>query len=118
MNLEELAKKRVKRKKKFYKDLGDYAMVSAILLVINLLTSRFFLWSLIPITVFVILIIQDFVKIYGNWPKDKEWEQKAYEKELRRLKTNNSSEESEYLELPQKTIVKEKPMNWDEKDLL
>ncbi len=118
MNLEEIAKKRVKKKKKFHKSIGEYVTTAVILLVVNLLTSPGFMWSLIPISIFVILIGVDYFKFYGPFKKDEVWEYKEYQKELKKLKPHDSSEKETVLDLKNLEKEKEKRKSWDEGDLV
>jgi len=118
MKAEDIARKRVKRKKKFFKDLGEYTLAGAILLVVNILTSKAFLWSLIPITVFVVLIIIDYFKVFGPFRKDEAWELEQYEKELRKLKDPNSSKDETGLDLEDLKRENQKKKIWDERDLV
>ncbi|TVQ49586.1 MAG: hypothetical protein EA362_04170 [Saprospirales bacterium] len=118
MNPEEIAKKRVKKKKKFYKSISEYTVTTVILLVVNLLTSPRFMWSLIPISIFAVLILIDFFKLYGPLKKDEAWEYKEYQKELKKIKPEEGFNEGKPFDLKELEKEKEKRKNWDERDLV
>lgn len=120
MNTEEIAKKRVEQKKKFFKRLREHITGILILLAINWMFTPGFWWSLIPIVFMLIDLFDQYLKTYGYPGRDPLWEQKAYEKELRRLKRLKGEDigknELDLEDLPQRQ--KEKQKSWDERDLV
>nr|MBS0036965.1 2TM domain-containing protein [Saprospiraceae bacterium] len=116
MNPEEIAKERVKRKKKFYKKLGEHFFTIGILLVINLLTTSF-MWSLIPISILILDLIRQYFKAFGFPGYDPYWEYKSYKRELDKIKNLEDPQpnKEDSLDLEE---LKKKQKRWNEKDLV
>lgn len=69
------AKKRVKETKDFYFHIIAYILVNAVLVVINLLTSPEYLWSIWPIIGWGIGLVIHAFSIFGNL-RGKSWEER------------------------------------------
>ncbi len=92
------AKKRVKVKKKFFKDLSIYVVVSLFLIFINVFSSSHYLWCLWAIIPWGLAFALKGIKIITS-NKTNEWEQKAIRKELKAMGKNPDDYLDDYLEL-------------------
>lgn len=71
------AKKKVQRIKKFYAHLTSYIMVNTFLIMLNLITSSQFMWSMIVLFAWGIGLVSDAMKTYNyNLFLGKDWEDK------------------------------------------
>ena len=123
----EKARKRVKTKKEFYQHFNSYVSVGAFLLVLNIVTSFGDWWFFYPMMGWGIGLAIHFMTVFGIPGMEhgaEDWEERAIEKELEKMKRKGEvplreepEEPEEPLEL--KEIIKEKhSKNWDEKDLV
>ncbi|TVR81758.1 MAG: hypothetical protein EA409_06340 [Saprospirales bacterium] len=126
MNAEEIARKKVKQKKKFYKKLSGHTTAIVILVAVNWLFTPSFWWSVIPISVLVIELVVNYLKAFGFGGQSPDWEYRAYQKELKRLRkltgeegARSDQESSDKLDLEElKRKTHEKQKTWDERDLV
>ncbi|MEL6988144.1 MAG: 2TM domain-containing protein [Bacteroidota bacterium] len=93
------AKKRVKKKKEFFSNLGSWIVMSLFFIGLNLYTSPGFLWCLFPIAGWGIGIAFHAFEVFGAPGFSKEWEKKAVKKELQRMKSEQENYDEDYLEL-------------------
>ncbi|MFM9949205.1 MAG: 2TM domain-containing protein [Saprospiraceae bacterium] len=120
----EKARKRVKAKKEFYQHFNSYVSVGAFLLVLNIVTSFGDWWFMYPMMGWGIGLAIHFMSVFGIPGMEhgaEDWEERAIQKEMEKMKRKGefppSEEPEESLEL--KEIIKEKHgKNWDEKDLV
>lgn len=120
------ARKRVKEKKEFYSHLISFVSTMLFLIFINLWTSPEFLWFFFPLFGWGIGLTSHYFKVFGFFGRTgSDWEEKAIEKELKRLKSESKEDnyheeslelEDEYLDLNKK--VKSKETKWREDDLV
>lgn len=116
----ELAKKRVERKKKFYKHLNTYLVMTIFFVLLNMFTSPGRWWFIFPVLGWGIGIALEYLNIFGlpGIQPDAEWEKKALEEELRKM---NPPEEKPVKSVPEQddTLeLKELKKNYDDKDLV
>lgn len=126
MNAEEIAKKKVKLKKRFYNKLSGHTTAIVILVIVNWMFTPGFWWSIIPIAVLLIELIVGYFKAFGIGGQGPDWEYRAYQKELKRLRKLTGEEEPkaetepiDQLDLDDlKKKTREKQRTWDDKDLV
>ena len=75
------AKKRVKAKKNFYKELSSFVFTSVLLIFINVFTSPYYLWCLWAIVPWGLTLVLKGIKIMSS-KKTNEWEREELRKEL------------------------------------
>ena len=81
------AEKRVEEKIGFFRHLGIYLFVNLILLAVNLILSRDFLWVLVPICTWGIAIVAHYFSVFILGEKRlEEWKKRAIEKEIQKIK--------------------------------
>lgn len=83
-NAYEVAKKRVKVKKKFYKEVSSFVGTSALLFFINIFTSPMYLWCLWAIVPWGITLVMKGIRIMSMQATD-DWEENEIRKELRAM---------------------------------
>ena len=119
-NLHRKARKRVDEKRKFYRHLSTYLVMSAFFFVLNLVTRPGDWWFQWPILGWGIGVAMQYFRIFGFpgvGPTDEDWEARELEEEMRRLESGGSySEKDDALDLPEM----EKPPRkaWDEDELV
>ena len=107
------AKKRVKRKKNFYKELMSYVAISMFLIFVNVFTSSGYLWCLWAIVPWGFAMVMKGIKIATS-SKSSNWEQNEIRKELRAMgKDPDDYMEDDYLDL--KELDKEEMYNSSDK---
>ncbi len=87
MNEEELydyARKRVKKRRKFYSHLITWVVMSTFFILLNLATSDYF-WAIFPILGWGIAVAFHGIRIFTN-----EWEDSEIDREYERLKKRKS----------------------------
>ncbi|MEM9546003.1 MAG: 2TM domain-containing protein [Bacteroidota bacterium] len=75
------AKKRVKAKKKFFKELTSYVVISLFLIFVNVFTNPSYLWCLWAIVPWGFGMVLQGIKIAAS-NKTSDWEQKEIRREL------------------------------------
>jgi hypothetical protein len=122
----EKAKKRVKEKKEFNKQLTSFLVWGAALVFINLFWARGYMWSFWVILFWGLAVVKKGVDVYGFPFGGKDWEEKEIQKEIERMKRlgdGSSTEELPDLKEEKKEKekrekdVQERP-SWDDKDLV
>lgn len=114
----ERARERVEEKKKFYKHLSSFLVMSVFFFVLNALTAFGSWWFYWPILGWGIGIAMHYFQVFGFpgvGPADEEWERKEMNKELQRLE-GKYEEEEDTLDLPE--IEKSKEPKWRDEDLV
>ena len=99
------AKRRVKVKKEFFKELTTFVGVSILLIFINVFTSPFYLWSLWAIIPWGITLCIKGIKI-ASFSKSDQWEKNEIRKELIAMGKNPDDYFDDYLELKDVEIEK------------
>lgn len=92
------AKKRVKRKKEFYKELATFVVISLFLLFINVFSSPYYLWALWAIVPWGVGLLIKGIKIVSS-SKTSQWEQNEIRKELRAMGKDPDDYVDDQLEL-------------------
>lgn len=103
----EKAKKRVEEKKKFYKGLSTYLVMSIFFYILNQVTYSGSWWYYWPMMGWGIGILLQYFKLFGIpglMPVEGDWEEKELEKELSRMRQKDrtyqdSGEADDYLDL-------------------
>ena len=102
------AKKKVKKKKEFYKHLTSFVIVNAFLIALNIFTSTAHYWFVYPLLGWGVGLASHYISVFGipgSGPMDESWEEQEIEKELRKRNKNDEfenealPEEEEELEL-------------------
>ena len=78
------AQKRVRKIKRFYKGLAQWAGTSLFLLAIDFFTSGGITWSRYPVFFWGIAILMNFFEVMRLQKQGKDWEKKQLEKQLGR----------------------------------
>ncbi len=79
-----IAKKRVKAKKDFYKNLGTWAVVNVVLIIVWALTDvTGYMWFLWPLCIWGFFVLVHFVQSFVFKPKS---DKGAIEKEVAKIK--------------------------------
>ena len=123
------ARKQVKKKKRFYRHLTSYIIINFFLFAINQMTDPFEQWFFFPLLSWGVAIAFHYINVFGlpgNKALSPEWEEKEIQKEIYRLKKEDSlrydrpidheiTVPDEELELKEfKNLRKE----WDDSDLV
>jgi hypothetical protein len=118
--LYELARKRVERKKKFYKHLNTYLVMTIFFVLLNMFTSPGRWWFIFPVLGWGIGIALEYLNIFGlpGIQPDAEWEKKALEEELRKMNPPNEKPVNPVPEQEDTLELKELKKNYDDKDLV
>lgn len=99
------AKKRVKVKKDFYKELSSFVGVSIMLIFINVFSSPYYLWCLWAIVPWGISMFIKGVKI-ATTSNSSKWEENEIRKELIAMGKNPDDYFDEHLELKELEMEK------------
>ena len=78
------AQKRVRKIKRFYKGLAQWAGVSIFMIALDLFLSGGITWSKFPVFFWGFAIVIDFFEVMRLQKHDKDWERKQLEKQLGR----------------------------------
>lgn len=127
----ERAKKEVKRKKAFYKNLINWIVFSIFFIFLNLWTSPHFFWAGFPIAGWGIGVLFQGFDVFGFPGLSKTWERKKLEEELQKIdmesrlrnrylelkekQEHNLLDDEEKLDLEELRKIKR---DWDESDLV
>ncbi|MEC4114884.1 2TM domain-containing protein [Myroides pelagicus] len=86
------AKKKIEEYKKFYAHLTSFILVSAFLIMINLMTYDGFMWSFIPLFAWGIAVGSHAMKVYNyNLFLGKDWEDKKVREYMNERKNDNAN---------------------------
>ena len=94
------AEKRVRRIKRFYKNLAIWLLVSAFLFGINLLTSTAHLWAIYPFLGWGLGIAIEAVSLFGSSSRVDDWEDRKTREIARRQQHRNKQLSDEVDEKP------------------
>ncbi len=117
------AKKRVEAKKGFYGHFGSFIAVMAFLFLLNIFTSYGKWWVIYPFLGWGVSVVIHYFSVFGlpfiNHGDD--WEEEAIRREMEKMQRRglpeSTSEEEEFLDLPE--LKKEKDTKkWNEDDLV
>ncbi len=117
------AKKRVKKKKGFYKHFAVFAICSVFLFFVNMMTSPGYLWFLWAVAGWGFGVAVQYIDVFG-WPGSGKgshtWEQKEIAKEIEALEAGNEgfSESESHLELRDLKSEKEKAPKYRDGDFV
>lgn len=125
--IEQQAKKRVKRKKGFYNHLAAFIGVGFFFFAMNIFTlfeegpEIWFFFPLLPWSVGLIIHYLNVFGFPGTGALTPEWEEKEVQKEVKALRRKmgyspKPNYEEDGLEL--REMKKEKSSNWDKEDLV
>ncbi|MEM0995331.1 MAG: 2TM domain-containing protein [Bacteroidota bacterium] len=113
----EIARKRVKDKKKFHRNLATYIIFSLFFFFLNIFSGSNHLWFIYPVLGWGIGIVMEYYKVYV----DPKLEDQAVEKELQRLRERNipidEEERLELRDLPEKE-ARPSGKSWKDSDLV
>lgn len=111
------ARRRVSEKKRFYRRLGSFVVMSIFFFLLNLFVTPghwWFMWPIFGIGIGVVVKYFQVFGVPGVGPADDGWEAREMEREMRRLAPGQPKEEE--LELPE--LERPKRKNWDEDELV
>jgi hypothetical protein len=115
------ARKRVKKKKEFYRNLFSWLLTSIFLFIINLMTSPRFLWALFPFVGWGIGIAFHAFEIFGYPGMGSDWEERQVEEEMRRIERmglrSGPPESEDRLDLPE-LKKKDSDQPYEDEDLV
>ena len=91
-DLQRIAYKRVRTKKRFRKHLGTYLVMGAFFFILNMLTDPRDLWFYWPMFGWGLGLAMHYLRAYGFPGSDPDaWEEKELEKEMERLERRRST---------------------------
>jgi len=92
------AKKRIKKKRKFFNELASYVGTSLFLIGLNVFVTKGYMWAWWPVGIWGVSLI---FKAFGLIVNDKtsEWERKAVRKEIESMGYDPDLYEDEELDL-------------------
>jgi len=126
-DIQKAARERVKQKKEFYQFLAAYIGMCILVVSINLITSFGEWWFIYPVLCGGIGVVIHFFTVFGipGLVNYDDWEEQAYQEELKRLKKSKLHNkqgrmEDEGLELKilQKEVVEQKATKFDDSELV
>ena len=79
----ELAQKRVKSRRDFYGNLGAWAVVNIILIIVWTLSGRGYMWFLWPLCIWGAFVLLHFLQVFVIKPKS---DKTAVDKEVEKIK--------------------------------
>jgi len=115
------AKKKVKKKKGFFKHLSAYLAVGSFFFALNMITDPFDVWFVFPMLPWSVGIIIHYFSVFGfpGGALTDEWEEREIEREMRKL--DHKVEHPQPLEIEDELELKEfKKLRkeWDEGDFV
>ncbi|MBT8218691.1 MAG: 2TM domain-containing protein [Bacteroidia bacterium] len=121
--IEAKARQLVRAKKFFYVHLIFYLAVSIFLVVINVMTAPWVLWSVYPTVSWGLLVVAHYLVVHFLIGSNaSEWERKQLAKEQRRLEDIADDAEDDRLELsrehPALRAKERAKREWDDGDLV
>ena len=118
------ARKRVKAKKEFYQHLTSYVTMSIFFLLLNAVTSFGAWWFYWPILGWGVGIVFHYFDIFGfpgEGNKSPDWEERAIQQEMERMRPHRQPTPEEPLEeMELRELQKERPgrKNWNDSELV
>lgn len=116
----EKAKKLVKKKKDYKNSLRSFIITMPILIVINLMTSRDFLWFFFPMIGWGSGLVASYYDIYVK-PEKKSWEDHEIQKEMERLRQRDRKfveRDFDKDDFDDRLDLREIRTNYDERDFV
>lgn len=110
-------KRRIKRKKAYYNELGSFVTTSLFLLGLNLFTSPGYMWAWWPIGFWGISMVMKSIKIVID-DKTSDWEHRAIKKELEYHGYETDEEEELELRDYNRPVSRRKNTLYRDKDLV
>lgn len=86
------ARKRVKKLKSFYSNFGSWIVFSIFFTLLNLFTSPGYFWAIFPILGWGIGVAFQAFDVFGLPGFGKNWEEKALEREIERIRYKKDAE--------------------------
>jgi hypothetical protein len=122
----EIAKKRVKKVKGFYRHFGSWLIFSAFFIILNIRTSPYHFWAIFPIMGWGLGVALHALGVFGLPGLGKDWEERMLDKEMRRLEQEADERgQKESGQLPYRTEMpedglelKEVRKQWRDSDLV
>ena len=118
-----IARKRVKRKRGFYRHFSSFIVVGFFFFMLNILTDPRDMWFFFPMLPWSVGLAFHFLGVFV-WGKQDEWEEREIEKEMRRIesrerttKTNTDYEELELDDLPSQP-QRSRERRWQDEDFV
>ncbi|MFK7936985.1 MAG: 2TM domain-containing protein [Saprospiraceae bacterium] len=121
-----IAKKRVKRKRGFFRHLSTFMVIGAFFFMLNMLTDPFDMWFFFPMLPWSVGLAFHFLGVFV-WGKQDEWEEREIEKEMKRIEGRTGRrgrtveiddyEELELDDLPPKQR-RSRESRWDDEDFV
>lgn len=110
------ARKRVKKLKSFYSNFASWIVFSIFFILLNIFTSREFFWAIFPIMGWGIGVAFQAFDVFGLPGFGKNWEEKALQKEMDRIKYKQDAEKWYQYEERQRAIppAKESELDFEE----
>lgn len=124
MDAMEKARKRVKEQKEFYGHLASYVICGVFFIALNLITSPSHPWFMYFMLGWGIGLATHYFKVFGvpgSGLGSHDWEEKAIEREMRRLGGGGKNEQEDYLdlkELSREGKASSSKKAWDDQDLV
>ncbi|MEL7020270.1 MAG: 2TM domain-containing protein [Bacteroidota bacterium] len=119
-----IARKRVKRKRMFYRHLSTFLTVGTFFFMLNIMTDPFDLWFAYPMLPWGMALTFHFLSVFF-WNREDEWEERAIEKEMQRLESREQRSDQvfydDYEELELDDIPRPKRTKntqWRDEDLV
>lgn len=120
------ARKRVIEKKKFYQHLTSFAVINIFLFLLNMLTSPsvfWFHWTTLGWGVGLVFHYFNTFGFPGMHSNDNDWEERAIEAEMRRMKSKQPQDEPmkplpDELELKEMEKQPAASKKWDDSELV
>ena len=122
----EIAKKRVKKVKGFYRHFATWLIFGAFFIILNLKTSPFEFWAFYPIIGWGIGVALHALSVFGLPGLGKDWEERMIDKEMAKLEQEAyERRQAESGQLPYRTDMPEEGLElkevrkeWRDSDLV
>ena len=119
------AKKRVKRKRKFYHHVMMFGVIGMLIILLNVLFAFRLRFLLIPLIIWGFIVLAHYLRVFGLGEKgmfSDNWEQEETQKEYERILREEQKDEQEKEELdldePLPEKEKSKAPDWKDQDLV
>ena len=123
----EMARKKVKKVKAFYRHFGIWLIFSAFFIFLNINTDPRELWAIFPIAGWGLGVALHAIGVFGFPGRSKDWEERMIEEEMSRLEQNEYYRRNQRppVQLPSATTtpeegleLKEVRKEWRDSDLV